>query len=237
MNWCTKISVPRTSAAVLVLLGLAVPGAGAAEVSLQEALQTPADDLAQAYLSTNYVLQKILPYAASGVVATIHVGADEITAKNAADYTQRYEARREIYSVAMRQRGQLRLAGTYTGEATDSCARVGALWISPILSGDATEIRIEQDGADAALVVSMPLDGKIQSLRSEAAVVETSIVIVDPMNADYYFRGQVEDGRVVIRPDIRVLSGWPDWASPPKRKDILGCVVELTAVAVPAVAE
>ena len=205
-------------------------GAAAAEPSLEDALAAPAGDLAQAYLSTDYMLETVLPYAEMGFVDTIHVGGDKITARNASSYKKRYKKRKKTYLKAIRQRGQASLAGTYLGSATESCARVKSYWIGVIESGDASEIRIEQDGMDATLVLKVTHEGKSHSLKSEAAIVESSIAVADEMNSDYYSLGEAKGDGIVIRPDIRVLEGWPDWSGPPTRDDILGCSVELIPI-------
>ena len=62
-----------------VLLATTDIGANAAEPSLKDALEAPAGDIAQAYLSTNHMLENVLPYAEMGVVGTIHVGGEKIT--------------------------------------------------------------------------------------------------------------------------------------------------------------
>jgi hypothetical protein len=209
----------------------------AADPTVQEALEAPAPDLAQSYLYTNYMLERVLPYAESGVVGTIHVGGEEITARNASKYKRRYKKRKKIYGEAIRQRGQTSLAGTYSGEATESCERVKSHWISAIASGMASSISINQDGVDATLEIVVMREGESLTLNSKAAVVESSIAVGDQVNPDYYSLGEATDGKVTIRPDVRVLTGWPDWAAPPKREDIIECSVELTPLGQAATTE
>lgn len=202
-----------------------------AEPSLEDALAAPAGDLAQGYLSSKYMLERVLPYAEMGVVGTIHVAGETITARNASKYKKRYKKRLNTYTKAMRQRGAISLAGNYRGEATEPCSRVGSSWIGLIVSGEALAITIVQEGAEASLNISVIHEGKTHTLSNDAAVVESSIALVDQMNSDYYFMGSMMDQKITIHPDLRVLSGWPDWASPPKREDILGCTVELFLLA------
>ncbi len=233
-RWKLALSGTRSVQSLSLLLTaialVATPNldANAAEPTLKEALAAPAGDLAQSYLSTNYMLENVLPYAEMGVVDTIHVGGEEITARNASKYKKRYKKRKKIYSEAIRQRGQTSLAGTYSGEATESCVRTKSYWISLIESGMASAITIDQDGVDATLIISVTHEGRTQTVKSGAAVVESSIAVSDEMNSDYYSVGEASDGKISIRPDVRVLMGWPDWASPPEREDILECSVELT---------
>ena len=209
----------------------------AAEPTLEVALAAPAGDLAQAYLSTNYMLEKVLPYAEMGVVTTIHVGGEEITARNASKFKKRYEKRKKIYGEAIRQRGQISLAGAYNGKATESCERVKSYWISSIASGMVSSISIDQDGVDATLEIEIMHEGSPLTLKSDIAVVESSIAVGDEMNPDYYSLGEAADGKITVRPDVRVLTGWPNWASPPTREDIIECRVELTPLSQSASAE
>ncbi len=218
-------------AASLTLLAVNGVCAYSEEPSLEDAMGAPAGDLAQGYLSSKYMLEKVLPYAEMGVVGTIHVAGETITARNASKYKKQYKKRLNTYTKAMRQRGSISLAGNYRGEATEPCSRVGSSWIGFIQSGEASAIEIIQDGADASLNISVAHEGKTHTLRNDAAVVEGSIALVDQMNSDYYFLGSMMNQKITIHPDVRVLSGWPDWASPPKQEDILGCAVELIPLA------
>ena len=49
----------------------------------------------------------------------------------------------------------------------------------------------------------------------------------DPGNSDYSLVAEIEDGKIVVKPDPRVLDTWPQWAGPPKRKDLSNCTVTL----------
>ena len=71
--------------ACLTLLAITSNRAYSAEPSLEDALAAPAGDLAQGYLSSRYMLEKVLPYAEMGVVGTIHVAGETITASRVRD--------------------------------------------------------------------------------------------------------------------------------------------------------
>lgn len=232
-QWTSSSIAARTAQAFVVglvfLVLLVVPNTctNAAEPSLDDALGASAADLAQAYVSTGYILENVLPYAEKGIVGTVHVGGEKITPQNAAKARKRYENRHKIYAKAVQQRGAKSLAGSYRVEATEPCSRSGSSWLAMVQFGNVSEIRIDQDGAKATLAIEITHEGKSHSQEFEAAVVESSIAVVDKMNSDYYCIGQKTDRAFTIRPDVRVLAGWPAWAAPPKREDILNCVVEL----------
>jgi len=60
--------------------------------------------------------------------------------------------------------------------------------------------------------------------------VESSIAVDNEMNFDFYSLADATDEQIIIRHDIRLLFGWPEWASPPKREDMLECSVELISL-------
>ena len=101
--------------------------------------------------------------------------------------------------------------------------------MSAVQSGLFTEIKIDQQGADATLTFSGMFEGRPMTETRTAAVVESSVAIGD-VAADYFSLGELKDLKLIFRPDVRVLTGWPDWAYPPKREDILECRVVLTPV-------
>lgn len=66
--------------------------------------------------------------------------------------------------------------------------------------------------------------------RYTGTSTESRLVLMDPLNSDYYINGRIEDGRIKLSPDTRVLDAWPGWAGPPDRRDIEDCRVELVAL-------
>lgn len=219
--------------AVVVAITLIVVAAStslAREPTMDDILEVRAEALAQSYLATNNVLDGVINMVELGIVDTAHVGGDRITASNVARFRDLYEKRLQKYLKGMQKRGSMSMAGTYHGEVTESCARSGSTWIGFIAAGDARGIRIHQDGFDARFEVIYEYEGEASAFANLAAVVESTIVIGDAMNSDYFSQGQLQDGVITIHPSAEVLKGWPKWAGPPKRKDIEACTVTLTPV-------
>ncbi len=222
----------RTGRWQIILAMLAVSQlTGASVPTLDEALEAPAGDVAQAFLSTRTILKEFIPYVEMGYVDNLHVGGERITPQNVASYKAAYKKRLRIYKKAIRQRGVMSLQGTYLAEATESCARAGSTWMALVQAGDVTQVRVYQDNVEATFEVIFDQDGRSRTLQNRAAVVESSIAIADSMNSDSFSTGTLQDGELVIRPDERVLDGWPEWAGRPEREDILACAVVLTRVA------
>ena len=100
-----------------------------------------------------------------------------------------------------------------------------------VQSGDVSQVRIDQDKIEATFEVFFDHEGRQGTLRNRAAVVESSIAIADSMNSDSFSTGSLEGSELVVRPDVRVLDSWPEWAGRPQEEDVLGCAVILTRVA------
>jgi hypothetical protein len=215
----------------LILASLAVSQlAGVSVPTLDEALEAPAADVAQAYLSTRTVLKEFIPYVEMGVVQNLHVGGERITAKNVSSYRAAYKKRLRIYKKAIQRRGVMSLQGTYLAEATESCARAGSTWMAMVQNGDVTQVRVNQDNIEATFEVIYEHKGESRTLQNRAAVVESSIAIADSMNSDSFSIGELRDGELVIQPDVRVLDSWPEWAGRPERDDIIACAVFLSRI-------
>ncbi|NIN36194.1 MAG: hypothetical protein GTO60_14290, partial [Gammaproteobacteria bacterium] len=68
--------------------------------------------------------------------------------------------------------------------------------------------------------------------ENQAAIVESAMIIRDGINSSYFFRGQVKNKQIIIKPDPSVLETWPNWAGPPSRKDLKKCKITLDKVGI-----
>jgi hypothetical protein len=184
-----------------------------------QALAAPAIDLAQGYLSSKMITEYILPAAKSGI--NIQMGGETINKSNVGEYQLKYQSRLLTYRKAIKQRGYKTISGKYRASTTESCARVRSSWVG------LNDIKIIQDGFDAQVIASTIHEGTKVSLKNQAAIVESSIVLQDAMNTDYFFRGVIKDKRIEIKPDVSVLRSWPKWAGPPSKKDLENCTITL----------
>lgn len=212
-----------------VIALLAMPGAGveAREPTLEEALAAPALDLIQSYMFTHSVVHSAIPMAEMGV--TVHIGSEKITERNAGKKAKKYRQRLDIYTEAINKRGFDDVTGRYGGNSTESCERSGAFWLGSIGTESVSDIAVAQDWAGITVTLSMFEQGEAFDFEVNGFVLESSLVLMDPMNSDYYIHGHVEDGRIELWPDPRVVDAWPRWAGPPDREDVETCRVELVA--------
>ena len=223
-------NVRGISMRILAIALLAMPGAEltAREPTLEQALAAPAADLVQSYMFTHSVVHGSIPMAEMGV--TVHLGNEKITKRNTAKKAKKDQRRLQIYTEAINQRGFEDVTGRYSGTSTESCERSGAFWLGSIGTDDIRDINITQDWAAITMTMSMQERGEAFDFEVSGYVLESSLVLMDPLNSDYYIHGRVQDGVIELWPDPRVVDAWPKWAGPPDRKDVANCRVELVAL-------
>jgi TPR repeat protein len=200
------------------------PADKSASALLLRAMLAPPEALALSYLGVKSVLH-FLPAAAAG--ATIQLPGETITKSNVEEYRGRYEKRLSLYGEAIKQRGYKTISGAYKGETTKSCARIQSLWVGVIHERGQSGIEIAQDGIEAQVVLRGKHEGKELNLKNQAAIAESAISVLDAMNSDYFFRGEIKDQVIVIKPNLSVLDRWPEWAGPPSRSDLENCTITL----------
>ena len=196
----------------------------AEEPTLKKALEAPAWGLAQGYLWVKEMLH-FLSIVDAG--ATINLPGETITKSNVEEYRGRYKKRLSLYKEAIKQRGYKTISGAYKGETTKSCARIQSLWVRVMHERSQSGIEIVQDGIEVQVVIRVKYEGKEFSLKNEAAIAESAISVLDESNSDYFFRGEIKDQVIVIKPNLSVLDRWPGWASPPSRSDLENCTITL----------
>lgn len=202
-----------------------IMGKAQKEPTLTQALEVPAWALAQSYL---WVKSFRIFLSVAESRATIQIPGDTITKHNVANYRRSFEKRLSIYEAAIKQRGYKTINGTYTGKTTVSCSKINSLWVGILHEKPQSEVEILQTGMDAQIVIKVEHEGKKLSLQNQAAIAESAVSIVDTMNSDYYFLGDIQDHLIVIKPNLSVLDNWPKWANPPSLKDLENCTITLT---------
>lgn len=210
------------------------PEQGPLLVHPDQAMRASSDSLAQAYLAVSFAA-KILEPARLGkfratLVTSLDGRSDSITASNAALYLAGYQDRLRVYALVIARRGSQAIAGPYRATATSSCARIQSMWAGGVREGALSELNISQDGLNAELLHKVQHEGKSHSVGIPGIVVESVLALQDPGNSDFVFLGQITPGQITVRPDAKVLAGWPSWANPPNRKDLSECVVTLNRV-------
>ena len=201
---------------------------GGGEPTLQDALDVPAVGLSQGYRQMESYLDS-LSLAEGG--STIQTPEGTIDQGNVQQYRERFEARLAIYRAAIEQRGYESFAGNYDASATESCSRAGSAWAGLVSEGAVRGVEIVQEGFAIQLMTRFELNGEIQSIETQPVAVESVMTFDDFGNSDYSLVGEIEDGKIVVKPDDRVLDTWPQWANPSKRDDLNDCRVTLQAAA------
>jgi hypothetical protein len=221
LNGCT--SVPTTPQ---VKSGKTAPAqAPAAGSLLERALRAPATDLASAYYGEKHLFDQ-LSRVGRGMIIDTPQG--RIDADNAGKVKQELQRHLATYETAIKQRGYESIAGVYLGNATTACAHVPSLWLRAMLKGRLGTVKITQNGFTFKLV--QPLKDQTSTIVIPGVVVESSLVLSDPANFDFRFRGKVTADGITLRPDAKaIISAWPAWMEPPNRANLSSCTISLAA--------
>jgi head-tail adaptor len=200
-----------------------VPGAE------KNVLVAPAADLAEGYLAakTSLGVVKAGAFDGPGARVTFNIRGETINKDNVDEYRARYQKQLSLYKEAIKQRGYASIAGAYKGEATKSCASSNSLWAAIVQEKAHSGIEIRQEGIDAQIVIRLKQNDKEMSIENLAAIAETTIIVIDSMNSEYYFQGTIKDQTIVLKPNLSVLNTWPKWANPPSRNDLENCTITL----------
>lgn len=199
----------------------------------QEVLGAPPEDLAQGYLAvktSSDLLKKYVKagaFGGSGASFMVKIRGEVVNKDNVNEQLSKLEKQFSVYEEAIEVRGYSDVAGTYKGEATKSCAKSNSVFAAAIQNQLVTAIEIRQDGIDAQLTIRLKQKDKEMSVGTSAAIAENAFAMVEPMNSDFYFMGEVKDRVIVLKPDVSVLKTWPGWARPPSRSDLEDCMVTL----------
>ncbi len=164
---------------------------------------------------------------ASASAPTLIIGGKTITKDNIEEYREEYTRRLSIYSQEIKQRGYRTVSGRYKGKTSKSCRKINSAWVSVISEGIQTGMEITQDGFDAQLVLGVKLNGEEMSIENPAVIIELTITLLDEMNPDYLFQGEIINGVITLKPDLSVLKSWPRWANPPRKRDLKKCTITL----------
>ena len=163
----------------------------------------------------------------SGATFTVNIRGKIVNKGNVDEYLGRSRKQVSVYEEAIKKSSFTDITGTYKGEATRSCAKSNSIFAAAIQERLVTGIEIRQDGIDAQLTMSLEQKGKEISIGASTAVAESAIALIEPMNSDFYFLGEIRDRVIVLKPDVSVIETWPRWARPPSRSDLENCIVTL----------
>jgi len=199
----------------------------AQEPTLEIALSIPAFELARKYSDASS-LEQFLVLAEGG--ATVQTPEGTITSDNVMEYRERIEGRINVYRSAIEERGFSKLPRALRlDSSTKECKRVGSGWAGLLLESDLETIEVAQTGYAAELVTKVDFSGVKREISQPVTVVETALAMTDYSNSSYTWIGRLSSSKIEFRPALENLDSWPDWASPPKKKDLEKCLIVLSA--------
>jgi hypothetical protein len=198
----------------------------------EQAMRAPAKNLASAYVSVQSILDVYLPMVDAG--ATLILADGVVDASNLSWTRQDYASRKRAYERAIERRGSAAVGGTYRVGMSDGCKASGSLFAAALEANAFTAVNISQKGATVTLrfrinsrLTGAPA-GADRNLEVFGAVVESSVVLVDPVFHDYTFEGYLAGDMLVLRPDAdAVLARWPVWSAAPVRQSLDSCSIVL----------
>ncbi|HAU22840.1 MAG TPA: hypothetical protein DCS24_09675 [Erythrobacter sp.] len=193
------------------------------------ALKSSPEGLGVSFLVNRYMI-KLADLATEGIQIQTPEGV--IDKRSATVKKRESERRLHAYRQAILQRGFDDLSGVYRiASVTPSCADSRSLWLSGAVEGIFEKFEFSQRSFEFALSITPTIESGIKddigTLDLEGVVVESNLVIEDPINSDYFLEGESLGERIEIRPRLDVLKGWPSWASPPKKRDLKNCKLVL----------
>ena len=219
---------------VAVLLAIGCSTGAETKARIQKDVQgAPSEDLAQGYLAVKTSLEHLNKFVKSGAFSgsgasfMIKIGDEVVNKDNVNQYQGKLQNQLSVYEEVIKKRGSAEIAGTYESEATMSCAKSNSLFAAAIQEKLVTGLEIRQDGIDAQLTISLKQKGREMSVGTGAAIAESAIAVIEPMNSDFYFIGEIRDRIILLKPDVSVLKTWPGWANPPSQSDLKDCIVKL----------
>ncbi len=198
----------------------------AAQAALRErVLKADAYDLAHSYFYAKWMMEEIIPMVEKGF--TIILPEGKLTKRKARRYKKEYFIRFSIYAEAIIERGYKTIAGSYQRRGSKSCKRIRSALNDSKYACMTSDVEIQQDGYEARLIVRFEHEGKEITLEHPMIVVETAVMVMDATNSDYFFRGEIKGKKIVLKPELSVLAGWPKWAGPPLEQDLRECTITL----------
>jgi hypothetical protein len=176
------------------------------------------------------ILEQFLILADSG--STIQTPNGAITDENVADVRLALEGRMGVCAAAIQVRGQTALPRHVTVlSSAGACKNVGSSWADVVSEDLVQGIETNLEEFPGILSTTIMIDGRDKSVEQPFVQVESALAMMDYSNTSYIWLGTVSGDRITFRPDVRVLDSWPEWAAPPKKKNLEKCRIEVIAKA------
>ena len=161
-----------------------------ATVSLEQALSVPAAQLAEGYVVVKGMipLAKLAQHGAT-VKRSLDDPEDLINSKNANIYLKALEERLAVYEQAIRQRGFMRLARAYSGEADEPCSKLGVGSVPTLCEQSDFHITISQG-----------------QYIHHGVIVESEVVVEHAGNSEIHLLGKATPDQIVFNARISGFS-------------------------------
>ncbi len=212
-------------AAIFLLLGSSFfLSAGAAQSTLSGRVVKVDEydyDLALNYFDVRWWVEELLPSQKKKVMYFIENGKTSV--KKIRTLKKEYGQKLSMYAQAITERGYKTIAGSYQAKTSESCGRIGSLWINPIHEGITSDVEIQQEGFEARLIVRYEYEGEERTLEHPAIVVGTIGLVEDGANHNHFFRGEIKGKSIVLKPDLSIPGRWRKWAL----EDLRECTITL----------
>lgn len=140
---------------------------------------------------------------------------------------QALDAREAGLGAEIRARGFANVAGRYRATAPAACRQIGAPWAAAVAGGNVRDIDVSQDGFVATLAERRP-----RGYTATAIVVESTLVMTNPMGGPRAFVGAVENDVIRMHADVDSRPTRPSAmvSGTPPAQALAECVVTLTRV-------
>ncbi|MFO1317541.1 MAG: hypothetical protein U1F58_18265 [Burkholderiales bacterium] len=138
---------------------------------------------------------------------------------------QTLDAREGELGAAIRVRGFANLVGRYRATAPAACKEVSSPWAAAVSDGTIREVEVSQEGFVVTVAGRRPHGSAVGAI-----VVESTLVVANPMGTGYPFSGEVGGDAIRLRPDLDPMARRSSArvARMPTAQALADCVVTLT---------
>lgn len=165
--------------------------------------------------------------AQSGI--NIETPNGRISKRKAKKLAKEHAARIEALEQVMSERGVRELAGKYDWAIEGECETAKAWWPAVGQNGMCGHPSMTQEGMDIKIIHTCSHEGQEYELTQEGRTLDDAMIIVEELNSDFVYLGQIMDGSIHFRVNAdSALANWPSFEKAPTREVLSGCTFVLT---------
>jgi len=152
-----------------------------------------------------------------------------LSKRKAKKLEKEHSARMEALEQVISERGVRELAGKYDWAIEGDCESAKAWWPAVGQIGMCGHPSITQDGMDLKIIHACSHEGQEHELAQEGRTLEDAVIVVEELNPDFVYLGQITDGSIHFRVNVEsVLANWPSFEKATTREALSGCTFVLT---------